>query len=187
MNKSENIKNLAIALSKFQAEISNPKNTASNPFFKSKYAPLQDVLNLVRPLLSKYGLSIVQLPYTKETDTGVVTILIHESGEFIESDPLVLKAEKNTAQGAGSVITYARRYAVSAILGIASEEDDDGAEASGTVLKNEPKIGPNEIDIIKNLGLPKEKVAEVFKKYGYTNPKDTTLKDFGKILNDLQK
>ncbi|MBS4535966.1 ERF family protein [Clostridium sp. D2Q-14] len=129
MNKSESIKNLAIALSKFQSEIKNPANTATNPFFKSKYAPLNDVLNLIRPILSKYGLSIMQAPAGDGEKIVVTTLLLHESGEWIEPDPLILKADKATAQGAGSAITYARRYALSAILGISSEDDDDGNNA----------------------------------------------------------
>lgn len=126
MNKSESIKELAIALSKFQGEIKNPGNTAENPYFKSKYAPLNDVLNLVRPILSKNGLSVVQAPSGDGESIVVTTTLLHESGEWIEFNPLVLKTDKATAQGTGSAITYARRYAISAILGISSEDDDDG-------------------------------------------------------------
>lgn len=131
MNKSDSIANLATALCQFQAEISNPKNTANNPFFKSKYAPLNDVLNLVRPILSKHGLSIFQSPSGDGDNIIITTMLMHSSGEWIESEPLILKADKATAQGAGSAITYGRRYAVSAILGISSEDDDDGNHATG--------------------------------------------------------
>jgi hypothetical protein len=136
MNKSESIANLAKALSEFQAEVTNPANTAVNPFFKSKYAPLSDILTLVRPILGKYGLSVVQDPSTNGGDVVIKTTLFHSSGEFIESDPLTLKMEKVTAQGAGSAITYARRYAISAILGLSSEDDDDGNNA-------EPNKKPN--------------------------------------------
>ncbi len=129
MNKSDSITELAKALAKFQGEIKNPSNTATNPYFKSKYAPLNDVLNLVRPLLSKNGLSILQAPSGDGENIVVTTTLIHESGEWIEFPPLVLKADKATAQGAGSAITYARRYALSAVLGISSEDDDDGNHA----------------------------------------------------------
>src|SRR5699024_6219209 len=129
MNKSESIKNLAIALSKFQGEVENPTNTAENPFFKSKYAPLEEVLNTVRPILSKHGLSIVQAPSTEENNITISTTLVHESGEYMEFPKLSLKMDKVTAQGAGSAITYARRYAISAILGISSEDDDDGNNA----------------------------------------------------------
>ncbi len=130
MKASESIKNLAAALVKFQAEVKNPPNTADNPFFKSKYAPLNDVLNLVRPLLSKHGLGVIQAPSGDGKDITLTTMLIHESGEWVELEPLTLQADKPTAQGAGSAITYARRYALSAALGISSEDDDDGNIAS---------------------------------------------------------
>jgi len=130
VNKSESIKNLAKALSDFQGEIQNPKNTADNPFFKSKYAPLQDILTLVRPIMAKHGLSILQSPSGDGKTITISTILMHSSGEWIEPEPLVLQAEKATAQSAGSAITYGRRYALSAILGISSEDDDDGNQAT---------------------------------------------------------
>ncbi len=137
MIKSDSIANLTKALSEFQAEVTNPANTATNPFFKSKYAPLNEILALVRPILGKYGLSIIQEPSTAGTDVIVKTILTHASGEFIESDPLTLKMEKVTAQGAGSAITYARRYAISAILGLSSEDDDDGNRAEDSGKKSD--------------------------------------------------
>lgn len=138
MQKSESIKNIAKALAQFQAEVKNPANTETNPFFKSKYAPLNDILNLVRPLLSKHGLSVLQSPSGDGQNVTVTTLITHESGEWIESDPLTLKADKATAQGAGSAITYARRYALSAMLGISSEDDDDGNFASGNKNNAEP-------------------------------------------------
>ena len=131
MLKSESIKNIAAALSKFQAEITNSKNTAKNPFFNSLYSPLNEVLNHVRPILAKNGLSILQSPGGDGANIIISTLLMHESGEWIESEPLVLKADKATAQGAGSAITYARRYALSAVLGISSDDDDDGNHATG--------------------------------------------------------
>lgn len=152
MNKSESIKELAISLSKFQSEISNPKNSASNPFFKSKYSPLSEVLNVVRPILSKYGLSIIQSPSSDTTTDYIIitTLLLHESGEWIEAEPLFLKMDKPTAQGAGSCITYGRRYAISAILGISSEDDDDGNMASKV---NVPKINeqPQQVPVKKKI------------------------------------
>lgn len=147
MNKSESIKEIATALAKFQAEVENPKNTQDNPFFKSKYAPLNDILNLVRPLLTKQGLSVLQSPSGDGERITITTMLMHSSGEWIELDPLILKADKVTAQGAGSAITYGRRYAVSALLGISSEDDDDGNSASGKKQK-EDNTGNEKIDFI---------------------------------------
>lgn len=147
MNRSESIAALAKALSQFQGEIKNPNNTADNPFFKSKYAPLNDILNLVRPILSKHGLSIVQAPTGDGEHIIIFTTLIHSSGEYIEFPPLTLKADKVTAQGAGSAITYGRRYALSAILGISSEDDDDGNHAEikqDSKKKSEPKAESKE-------------------------------------------
>ena len=137
MQTSQTIENISKAIIALNAELSNPKNTADNPFFKSKYAPLNEILNEVRPLLSKHGLAIIQNTMSIDDRIGIQTIIIHSSGENIASDILLLKADKDTAQGQGSVITYGRRYQVSAMLSIASEDDDDGNHASGN--KPDPK------------------------------------------------
>lgn len=129
MEKSESIVKLAAALSKFQGEVKNPPNSANNPFFKSKYAPLDVVINTIKPVLAKYGLSYIQMPGGDGEHVTCSTILMCE-GEWLESDVLVLKADKITAQGAGGAITYARRYQLTAILGLAGEEDDDGNAAT---------------------------------------------------------
>ena len=139
MNKSESIENLAKALSKFQAEVKNPANTANNPFFKSKYAPLNEILNDVRPLLSKYGLSVLQVPGGDGQDVVITTLLLHDSGEWIETYPLNMKPAKNDPQGIGSCITYGRRYSLAAVLGISSEDDDDGNVASHGKSEPDPK------------------------------------------------
>jgi hypothetical protein len=140
MLKSESIKNISKALSDFLAEIKNPANTARNPFFNSKYAPLNDILNLVRPSLAKHGLSLIQGSAGDGSVVSITTLLMHESGEWIETEPLVLKADKATAQGVGSAITYGRRYSLSAMLGISSEDDDDGNVAThGNTTKQDNK------------------------------------------------
>lgn len=137
MNKSEDIKELASALSKFQAEVKNPQNSetvkvdTSKGSYKYKYAPLDEILSLVRPLLGKNGLSVVQPASSDGAEVTVVTLLLHSSGQWMEFEPLKLKADRNTAQGIGSAITYGRRYALSGILGISSEDDDDGQAAVG--------------------------------------------------------
>jgi len=118
---------LAKALSQFQGEVKNPEAIAkSNPSFKNKYAPLDEVLNTLRPILGKYGLAVVQIPFSTAEYVSIITLLLHESGEWIETEPLQMKLEKNTPQGVGSAVTYGRRYQISSVLGLASEEDDDG-------------------------------------------------------------
>src|SRR5690554_900702 len=195
MRKSESIKNLAVALSKFQAEVQNPKNTADNPFYNSRYAPLQDVLNEVRPLLSKYGLSILQSPAGDGQSVSIVTLLLHESGEWIEFDPLVLKAEKMTPQGAGSAITYGRRYALSAVLGISSEDDDDAnsLEIHQQAQKQQRKqLTDKQVKrlyaIANSAGVSVEDVKRVLMRdYKKTQAADLTKQEYDEICERLQK
>jgi hypothetical protein len=130
MNKSESIANLADALSKAQAEMEGAKKDMANPFFKSKYADLASVWDACREPLGKHGLSVSQMPETRDNQVIVYTILMHSTGEWLASE-LAMAPTKNDPQGIGSCITYARRYALSAIVGI-SPEDDDGNAASGT-------------------------------------------------------
>lgn len=165
MQTSQSIENISKAIIALNAELSNPKNTADNPFFKSKYAPLNEILNEVRPLLSKHGLAIIQNTMSIDDRIGIQTVIIHSTGESIASDILLLKADKDTAQGQGSAITYGRRYQVSAMLSIASEDDDDGNHVSGNkpdpkkavtppVLKGEKPKG-NQAEFLAKLGKSK--------------------------------
>lgn len=141
MKRSESIKEYASAFSKFQSEITNPKMTKDNPFFKSQYSPLDEVLRVVRPVLAKYGLSVSQDVSTHEERIDhvvIVTTIMHESGEYSDSSPLVFPAFQKlrdgrhefNAQGAGSSITYGKRYQLQASLGIAADSDDDGETQS---------------------------------------------------------
>jgi hypothetical protein len=156
----QGIKNLALALSKFQEEVRNPANTASNPQFRSKYAPLDVVINTVKPILAKNGLSFIQSTGGQDESIIVTTLLIHESGEWIESDPLVLPAyqikgggkKEFNAQGAGSAITYGRRYSLSAILGLSSEDDDDGNGQTGAGYKDSSNNSPKNNNSNSNSG-----------------------------------
>lgn len=148
---SESIASLAKAYAQFQQEVINPSNTAKNPQFKSNYAPLDEVINTAKPVLAKYGLSVLQSTGSEGEAIKIVSILMHESGEYIQSDELVLPAYQTkgggvkefNAQGAGSAITYGRRYSLSAILGLASEDDDDGNHASGQGYKDASKPSGN--------------------------------------------
>lgn len=150
MNRSESIANIAAALCQFQAECPAPKKTATNPHFQSKYSPLEEIVTTIKPYLAKHGLSFFQSTTTEGDYICVTTLLLHTSGEFIESDPLKLPMGKVTAQGAGSAVTYARRYSLCAALGIAAEDDDDAnaAEASAAQKASEKQL--NYIDNLLN-------------------------------------
>lgn len=126
MTKSESIKNLAIALNKAQAAMSGAKKSAANPFFKSKYANLEEVIACIKEPFADNGLSFMQFPITLDDRAGVETIVMHESGEWI-SGSFMLKPTKLDPQGQGSSFSYAKRYALQSILGIPSEDDDGNA------------------------------------------------------------
>lgn len=130
MNHSEAIDTIAAALSKAQGEIKPALKDSTNPHFKSHYADLASVWAACRKALSDHGLSVVQDAVTLEAGVAVVTRLLHASGQWIEFGPLVVPAQKNDAHGVGSAISYGKRYALSAALGIVGEEDDDGNEAA---------------------------------------------------------
>lgn len=130
MNKSESIAELATAFAAFQAEVRQPLKDAKNPFFKSKYVPLENVVEVITETAPKHGLSFAQYPVSQESKIGIVTVVMHKSGEFLETEPIYVTPSKNDPQGAGSAITYLKRYSLSAIFGITSDQDDDGNAAS---------------------------------------------------------
>ncbi len=160
MNKSESIVNLAIALVNFNGEVSAISKDAKNPQFHSEYVTLDKLIEITRPILQRNGLSIMQFPLTKESgEIGVQTLLLHDSGEYIEGDPLYMTPYKmvkgggyevaKDAQSAGSIISYLRRYSYQAILNLNTGEDDDGNEA-GNAGGSEP-IGKVEVQVIEKL------------------------------------
>lgn len=135
--RSESIDQLAGALAAAQAEMTFAKKDSTNPFLKTKYSDLASVWDAVRAPLSKNGLCVSQMP----TGDMLVTVLAHKSGQYIASTMPVKTGRndaRNDAQAYGSALTYARRYALSAIVGIA-QDDDDGEEAG----KNNSYPQPN--------------------------------------------
>lgn len=152
---SEKTTELFKALSAFQGEVKQPKKDANNPFFKSKYVPLENVIDAIHTVGSKHGLSEVTYPAVSENglEYGVGVVITHSSGQFIEFPPVTLKPDKNTPQGVGAAMTYARRYALSSAFGIASETDDDANGISGNDVKKEPakKITLSQAKILESL------------------------------------
>lgn len=129
MNKSESIGNLAKALATAQGEMKAAEMTATNPFLKNRYADLGAVIVAIKPVLSKNGLSVVQPVSGTGEFVTVTTLLMHESGEWIEeiiSLPVGEARGKSQAQEAGSIITYLRRYSLASMLGVYADEDTDG-------------------------------------------------------------
>jgi hypothetical protein len=128
MEKSTSIVNLAKALLLFHMKVDKIKKDANNPFFKSKYASLSNILDEIDAPLAEAGIVLSQLPTGED---GLITILIHaESGEYIQSEYKIHPA-KNDPQGVGSAISYARRYALTAILALNVDDDDANAATHG--------------------------------------------------------
>lgn len=153
MNKSESIVEISKAMAKFQSEVKQPFKDKSNPFFKSKYVPLESVVESITSIAPKHGISFVQWASNDDTGrVGVSTMIMHTSGEYIEFDPVYMDADKNTAQGAGALISYLKRYSLSAVFGITSDQDDDGNHASGNTNKpkQQPKARPEQIKDLKD-------------------------------------
>ncbi|MGQ7330829.1 ERF family protein [Streptococcus suis] len=158
MRKSETIIELSKAFAKMQMELEQPLKNADNPFFKSKYVPLENVVDSITRAANKHGLSFTQFPSSDENGNVTVgTMVMHESGEWIEYDPICMKPVKNDPQAVGSAITYAKRYALSAIFGITSDNDDDGNEATQPG-KTTPKAMPKKQAPAANNKIPKEVV-----------------------------
>lgn len=140
MNHSDAINELAAALAKAQGAMGNAPFNKTNPHFKSKYADLASVRDTVTPHLAANGLSLVQTTMPGNGSMTVVTSLLHSSGQWLSSEyPIINDVMK--PQAMGSALTYARRYSISCICGIASEEDDD-ANAANDHGKTAPPAPP---------------------------------------------
>ena len=158
---SDALNELAAALAKAQAQIHGAEMSRVNPAFKSKYATLADVWNACRDALTKNGLSIVQLPSYVDGEVRITTILLHSSGQSIR-ETLALPVVKKDPQGLGSAISYGRRYALSAMVGVCPDEDDDGNAASRSQQGN----GQRPQSRMQNASDPQRQGTRVVYKHG---------------------
>ena len=137
MSKTETPTNIVAALSKLQTAMKQPSKNAVNPHFKNKYADLGACMDAVKPHLDSLGLAISQATQVGEHGLVLQTVLHHVSGEKIEGT-YPINPTKADPQGYGSAMTYARRYALCALLGIVADDDDDGNAASQPPKVKEP-------------------------------------------------
>lgn len=211
-NQSENINELATALAKAQGEFTPAIKDAANPFYKSKYANLCSVYKACQQPLSKNGLSISQSTIRDEQNNWIlITKLLHGSGQWMSSQTPIITA-KADIQSFGSAITYSRRYALSAIVGVVTDEDDDGNinvdDPRSKTVVNKPKplaidkpaetFNPNYIttyqvtefiDLVAKC--KKENQPAVWKfledAYGIINLQHMTLEIFDKMKTKINK
>lgn len=176
MNRSESIKELAKSLSGFQGQLYNAtKDTKAHNY---NYADLGQVLSIVRPLLSQHALSFIQCAEKRdEANVVVETTLMHESGEWVCSE-LVMPISKgsNISHAVGSAISYARRYALTAMLGIAQQDDDSHG---GAHFNQKPPVPP---------ALSREIVESISHlRQHYDNDDKLSALDFFDACTDLEK
>jgi hypothetical protein len=214
MNRSETIGEIAKALVKFNGEVTKIAKNADNPFFKSSYSTLDHIIEEVRPILTKYGLSILQIPSGDGQNVIMKTLLIHESGEFLESDELIMKPAKNDPQGMGSAISYSRRYSLSSFLSLSTGDPDDDGNAA-TYGNDKPQqrkqqsqqpsnggnktISDNQLKLLNTLitrmgtekSLDREVVLTTLRKKPGVGPfestKDLTIGQASKAIAELKK
>lgn len=142
-HRSVELKELFTALSKAQAEMQTAGLTQKNPYFKSKYADLAEIVRASRPSLTKNGLSVIQQILPNDDGQNIMhTILCHSSGQWVESRMRIVPP-KTDIQTLGSYITYLRRYSYAALVGmVACDEDDDG-EIAMIEERTIPQKGPS--------------------------------------------
>tara|TARA_R100001198_G_scaffold24021_2_gene12573 strand:- start:26685 stop:27320 length:636 start_codon:yes stop_codon:yes gene_type:complete len=170
MKKSPMIDELAIALCKAQSEMGGAVKDAKNPFFKSSYADLTSVIKAIKEPFANNGLSYVQFPITSEggRGIGVKTILMHTSGQFL-SEEFYLPTVKQDPQSGGSCITYARRYALQAMAGIPTADDD----AESAMLRVEAKE-PTVEDLCRDAVTRNRRSVKAIKEY-LSDPTDANI------------
>jgi hypothetical protein len=148
------MKNIATALLKAQSEMSNPKKQAENPFFKKKYADLNSIREAVIPTLNANGISVLQPIVHVDGKNFVKTILLHETGEIMESLTEIVYNKINDAQAQGSGISYARIYSLQSFVCVGAD-DDDGQKAvepkpnATTEILKKAKDGGFSLDQVK--------------------------------------
>lgn len=179
MQTSDKIENISKALVAVQKEMKDVVKNSKNPFLDSNYADLPAVLQVARPLLSKNGIALIQFAENPDGKPTVTTRLLHETGEFIETElslpmPSGAAEKTNAVQKFGSVVTYLRRYAVMALCGMGAE-DEDGADLDSpaptlTAGKGKTKTEPPREMIIQDRisALPKD-LKDLMLKAGATS------------------
>jgi len=139
MKTSEQINDISAALAKAQAEIANPAKDAQNPHFRSSYADLASGVNAIRAPLAKNGLAYLQATRLDGEILMVDTRVTHASGQWIESEFPACRFPAKP-QEVGSALTYARRYALFALVGIAGEDDDGNAANANETPARKPSL-----------------------------------------------
>ena len=176
---SNEIEIIIKSLIEFRKNLKQPQKDANNPFFKSSYTTLDKVIEAIDETAPNHGLSFTQWAVSNEQgNVGVETLLLHSSGQYIHYDAIYMKPEKNTPQAIVSAITYSRRYTISAIFGITSDEDDDGNQATGN--KSKPKQDAGKLELVK---MNADVLAKVLTSKGNEQTREDIIKAYTQDAN----
>ena len=198
MKTSESITNIAVALHKFHGLMGKVGKDATNPHFKNKYASLSNIIEATTPHLNAVGLSIIQLP----CESGLETMLLHTSGEYISSVSLTPCKDASNPQALGSALTYAKRYSYAGALNLNIDEDDDANAATVapkqvTQPKPQPKVVPKAeriivsegdetfLKIVKAVSEGKATIQQAIDKYSISEEVEASLKDKIQLLAQI--
>ena len=185
MNSSDSIKELATALAIVQGQLTFAKKDSKNPFFKSNYADLESVWDACRSLLSDNGLAVMQFPGEyNDGNMALNTIITHKSGEWM-SQEMSLPVSKPDAQGAGSALTYMRRYALAAVVGVVQADDDgnSASEKATIVAEKTPSITAQQITSIN--ALIEQTASDEAKLLAYFKKPSVTLLDRNQAIQAI--
>jgi hypothetical protein len=190
MSTSTIINEIGAALVKAQGLIENPTKSVKNDFFKSKYADLAGVIDVVRPAFTEAGIAIVQSPFTREDGKiGVCTTIVHTSGQWMSNEVsmAVDPNAKNPAQAAGSLITYLRRYSLSAFANVAQEDDDGNSLKVADKPVRKSLVQEKEVSIVVDL-LQKTKtdIGKVLLHFRINSLADMDLAQFKQAVTLLE-
>jgi len=195
MRNSDNINELAAALSKAQAQMRPAAKDLANSHFKNRYSTITAVWEVVREPITANGLTIWQDITTCDKTVSVTTKVVHVSGQWVEFGPLTIPLAKFDAQGVGSATSYAKRYALCAAIGVVS--DDDDGEAASAPIRNkqeEPKrISQDQIIKLNDMLEPCDEVYKVKffdlldKKYGQRSLAVIPVSDYDNIARYIDQ
>lgn len=190
--QSEQLNEVFAALAKAQGEMEAAKKDSTNPFFKSKYADLESVVESSRPYLSKYGLCVTHRPVIVEGKQLLRTDLGHSSGQYLSCE-IEIKPLKQDIQTLGSYLTYITRYCYKAIVGIVTKDDDgescmDRTNGKHAVPPGECILTVEQGNKLRAMVGNDQAIADrIIKKYGVPSILSIKQKDFDDIIKGLQQ
>jgi hypothetical protein len=160
MTQSNSVATLFKDLVTAWAEIPFAPKDSANPFFKNKYASMPGIIDIVRPILAKHKMAVIQPLEDIDGVTYVNTTIIHESGEWISYPVKVVVAKANDPQALGSGVTYMRRYALLALLEMAADDDDDDGNAAAAPAPVKKLVFANPEEVGYLVGLIERNVTD---------------------------